>query len=43
MPAFIAETGDNAAGKVQLASEYYYPSSIRYNGYENHKEVPAYL
>jgi transcriptional regulator GlxA family with amidase domain len=43
MLAFIAETaGDDAAGKVQLASEYY-PSSTRYGGYENQKEGPAYL
>jgi len=43
MLAFIAETaGDDAAGKAQLASEYY-PSSTRYGGYESHKEGPAYL
>jgi transcriptional regulator GlxA family with amidase domain len=43
MLAFIASVaGDEAAGKVQFAAEYY-PSSKRYGGYENHEKAPAYL
>jgi transcriptional regulator GlxA family with amidase domain len=40
--AFIAsEAGEDAAGKVQLAAEYY-PSNARYGGYENDPQAPAY-
>jgi transcriptional regulator GlxA family with amidase domain len=43
MLAFIARTaGDDAAGKVQFAAEYY-PSSVRYGAYENQVQAPAYL
>lgn len=30
------------AGKVQFASEYY-PSSVKYGGFENHAQAPAYV
>jgi transcriptional regulator GlxA family with amidase domain len=43
MLAFIASVaGEDAAGKVQFSSEYY-PSSVRYGGYENHAQAPGYL
>lgn len=43
MLAFIAETaGDDAAGKVQFAAEYY-PSQQRYGDYEKHEKAPGYL
>jgi transcriptional regulator GlxA family with amidase domain len=43
MLAFIASVaGDEAAGKVQFAAEYY-PSSVKYGGFENHAEAPAYI
>jgi transcriptional regulator GlxA family with amidase domain len=43
MLAFIASVaGDDAAGNVQFATEYY-PSSKRYGGFENHERAPAYL
>ena len=43
MLAFIAsEAGDDAAGKVQHASEYY-PAETRYGRYEDHAQAPAYL
>ncbi|MGJ7498633.1 DJ-1/PfpI family protein [Variovorax sp. RT4R15] len=43
MLAFIAsEAGDQAAGKVQFSAEYY-PSTVRYGGYETHAQAPAYL
>jgi len=43
MLAFIASVdGDAAAGKVQLASEYY-PSSVKYGGFESHAQAPAYV
>lgn len=43
MLAFIADVaGENAAGKVQFAAEYY-PSAVRYGGFENHPQAPAYV
>ena len=43
MLAFIASVdGEDAAGKVQFASEYY-PSSVKYGGFENHAQAPAYV
>ena len=43
MLAFIAEiAGAEAAGKVQFGAEYY-PSSIKYGGFENHAQAPAYI
>jgi transcriptional regulator GlxA family with amidase domain len=43
MLAFIASVaGEEAAGKVQFAAEYY-PSSIRYGEFENHPQAPAYI
>jgi transcriptional regulator GlxA family with amidase domain len=43
MLAFIASVGgDEAAGKVQFGAEYY-PSSVRYGGFEKHAQAPAYL
>jgi len=43
MLAFIAAVrGEEAAGKVQLQSEYY-PSSVRYGGFEKHPQAPAYI
>lgn len=43
MLAFIATiAGDEAAGKVQFASEYF-PSAARYGDFENHPQAPAYL
>lgn len=40
--AFIArEAGDDAAGKVQLAAEYY-PSQARYGSEEIHAQAPSY-
>jgi transcriptional regulator GlxA family with amidase domain len=43
MLAFIASVdGEAAAGKVQFASEYY-PSSVKYGGFENHEQAPAYV
>jgi len=43
MLAFIASVaGEQAAGKVQFAAEYY-PSDIRYGGYEANEQAPAYL
>jgi transcriptional regulator GlxA family with amidase domain len=43
MLAFIASVaGEEAAGKVQFAAEYY-PSAVRYGDYENHVQAPAYL
>lgn len=43
MLAFIASVaGDEAAGKVQFAAEYY-PSSARYGGFESHEQAPAYV
>lgn len=43
MLAFIASVdGEAAAGKVQFASEYY-PSLVRYGGFENHVQAPAYV
>jgi len=43
MLAFVASVaGDDAAGKVQFAAEYY-PSSVRYGDYEGHVGAPAYL
>ncbi|HEX4986117.1 MAG TPA: DJ-1/PfpI family protein [Burkholderiales bacterium] len=40
---FIAEVaGDDAAGKVQFASEYY-PSSATYGSYAGHAQAPAYI
>lgn len=41
--AFIAsEAGEEAAGKVQFAAEYY-PVATRYGGFENHAQAPAYI
>jgi transcriptional regulator GlxA family with amidase domain len=43
MLAFIASVaGDEAAGKVQYAAEYY-PSTVRYGGFDTHAQAPAYL
>lgn len=43
MLAFIASVaGDEAAGKVQFAAEYY-PSAARYGANESHVQAPAYL
>ena len=43
MLAFIASVaGEDAAGKVRLSAEYY-PSGVRYGGYEGHAQAPAYL
>jgi len=43
MLAFIAAVrGEEAAGKVQLQSEYY-PSSVRYGGFEKHPQASAYI
>jgi len=43
MLAFIASVaGEAAAGKVQFAAEYY-PSSVKYGGFENHTQAPAYV
>ena len=43
MLAFIANVaGDVAAGKVQFAAEYY-PSAVRYGGFDTHAQAPAYL
>jgi transcriptional regulator GlxA family with amidase domain len=41
--AFIAATaGDDAAGKVQMAAEYY-PAGISYGSYTSHPEAPSYV
>ncbi len=41
--AFIAAIGgDDAAGKVQFAAEFY-PAADRYGGYEHHAQAPGYL
>lgn len=43
MLAFIASVGsEEAAGKVQFAAEYY-PSPVRYGGFEHHAQAPAYI
>jgi transcriptional regulator GlxA family with amidase domain len=43
MLAFIASVaGRESAGKVQFGAEYY-PSDIRYGGFENHAQAPAYI
>lgn len=43
MLAFIASVaGEEAAGKIQFESEYY-PSPVRYGGFEKHPQAPAYL
>jgi len=43
MLAFIASVaGEAAAGKVQFAAEYY-PASVKYGGFENHAQAPAYV
>ena len=43
MLAFIAQVaGTDAAGKVQCGAEYY-PSSIKYGGFEHHAQAPAYI
>jgi transcriptional regulator GlxA family with amidase domain len=43
MLAFIASVaGEEAAGRVQFGAEYY-PSSIKYGGFENHAQAPAYI
>ena len=43
MLAFIAAVaGDDAAGKVQFGAEYY-PSSVKYGGFENHAQAPTYI
>jgi transcriptional regulator GlxA family with amidase domain len=43
MLAFIASVaGVESAGKVQFAAEYY-PSGIRYGGFEAHAQAPSYL
>ena len=41
MLAFIANVaGDVAAGKVQFAAEYY-PSAVRYGGFDTHAQAPG--
>jgi transcriptional regulator GlxA family with amidase domain len=43
MLAFIASVaGEEAAGKVQFGAEYY-PSLVKYGGFENHAQAPAYI
>ena len=43
MLAFIASiAGEESAGKVQFGAEYY-PSSVKYGGFENHPQAPAYI
>jgi len=43
MLAFIASAaGEQAAGKVQFGAEYY-PSSVKYGGFESHAQAPAYI
>ena len=43
MLAFIANiAGEEIAGKVQFAAEYY-PSGIKYGGFEKHAQAPAYV
>jgi transcriptional regulator GlxA family with amidase domain len=43
MLAFISTvTSAETAGKVQFASEYY-PSPVKYGGFENHAQAPAYV
>lgn len=43
MLAFIASVaGEEAAGKVQFAAEYY-PSPIKYGDFESHPQAPAYV
>lgn len=43
MLAFIASVaGEGAAGKVQFGAEYY-PSTVKYGGFENHAQAPAYI
>jgi transcriptional regulator GlxA family with amidase domain len=43
MLAFIASVAsEEAAGKVQFAAEYY-PSGVKYGGFEKHADAPAYL
>lgn len=43
MLAFIASVaGEKTAGKVQFNAEYY-PDAIRYGGFENHAQAPAYI
>jgi transcriptional regulator GlxA family with amidase domain len=43
MLAFIASVaGEEAAGKVQFGAEYY-PSSVKYGGFQNHAQAPAYI
>jgi transcriptional regulator GlxA family with amidase domain len=43
MLRFIAETaGDDAAGKVQFASEYY-PANDTYGAYTSHAQAPGYI
>ncbi len=43
MLAFIANVAsEETAGKVQFAAEYY-PSGVKYGGFEKHADAPAYL
>ena len=43
MLAFIASVaGEEAAGKVQFGAEYY-PSSVKFGGFENHAQAPEYI
>ena len=43
MLAFIASVaGEEAAGKVQFGAEYY-PSSVKYGGFEKHAQAPGYV
>lgn len=43
MLAFIAHAaGEEVAGKVQFASEYY-PSARRYGSFEQHAQAPGYI
>jgi len=43
MLAFIAKVaGEEVAGKVQFAAEYY-PSGVKYGDFENHEQAPAYI
>lgn len=43
MLAFIADVaGEEVAGRVQFSAEYY-PSNVKYGGFENHAQAPAYI
>jgi transcriptional regulator GlxA family with amidase domain len=43
MLAFIAAVaGEETAGKVQFAAEYY-PSTLRYGAFDKHPQAPSYI